>query len=63
MDMKDLPVAERAMATDPYAPDLKLGVLRLLLNAGRKDEYNAVLTQLEKLTPKLRYQVVTLKPN
>lgn len=61
-DLKDIPLVEAAVATDPYAPDMKLGLMRLLLNAGRKDEYNAVLTQLQKLTPKLRYKVVTIKP-
>lgn len=54
---------EHYAATDPYAPDLKLGLARLLLNADRKDEYNATIAQLEKLTPTLRYQVVRLTPN
>jgi len=61
-DVSKIAAVERIAATDPHAADVKLALAKLLLKAGRKEDYNAVMTQLEKLTPKIRYQLVQLVP-
>ena len=61
-DVARIGIVKAELATDPYAGDLKLAYANLLLNAGDKDDYNAEMTQLQELTPQVKYQIITITP-
>jgi hypothetical protein len=47
-----------ALRYDPNGADLWRGLIQMRLNTGDETGYKQALTQLERLTPGVRYQIV-----
>jgi len=60
-DFQDAGLIKEALRYDPFAADLWYGLARMELKSNDKAGYIAALTELQRLTPGLQYQIATIR--